>query len=89
VIVVEHCDRLVRLGVEQLGGALALQGRRVVVVEDGETTDDVVREMVEVLTGKCVKLYGRCGAWNRAVRAVTATKRAQPAAKAGWVDGAV
>ena len=50
VIVVEHRDRLARFGVEHLQAALAAQGRRIVVVDDGETTDDLVRDMIEVLT---------------------------------------
>ena len=33
-----------------------------------------VRDMIEVLTSMCARLYGRRGARNRAMRAVTATK---------------
>ena len=75
VIVVEHRDRLVRWGVEQLEAALSGQGRRIVVADPGESTDDVVGDMIEVLTSMCARLYGRGGARNRAMRAVTATKR--------------
>jgi putative resolvase len=75
VIVVEHRDRLARFGVEHLHAALAAQGRRIVVVDDDETTDDLVRDMIEVLTGMCARLYGRRGARNRALRAVTAAKQ--------------
>src|ERR671936_1306914 len=77
-IVVEHRDRLARFGVEQLQAALAAQGRRVVVADPGETTDDLVRDMVDVLTSFCARLYGRRGARNRALRAVTATKTTEP-----------
>ena len=70
---VEHRDRLARFGVEYLAAALAAQGRRIVVVEEGEATDDLVRD-IEVLTSFCARLYGRRGARNRAMRAVTATK---------------
>jgi len=73
-IVVEYRDRLARFGVEYLEAALAAQGRRVVVVEATETTDDLVGDMVEVLTSCCARLYGRRGARNRALRAVTATR---------------
>jgi putative resolvase len=73
-IVVEHQDRLARFGVEYLAAALAAQGRRIVVVAEGETTDDLLRDMVEVLTSFCARLYGRRGARNRAMRAVSATK---------------
>jgi putative resolvase len=74
VIVVEHWDRLARFGVEHLEAALAAQGRSVVVADPGETTDDLVPDMIEVLTSMCARLYGRRGARNRALRTVTATK---------------
>ncbi len=73
-IVVEHRDRLARCGVDYLGAALSTQGRRLLVVEAGETTDDLVRDMVDVLTAFCARLYGRRGARNRARRALTAAK---------------
>jgi putative resolvase len=74
VIVVEHRDRLARFGVEHLEAALSAQGRRIVVADPGERTDDLVRDMIEVLTSMCARLYGRRGARNRAMRALTATK---------------
>lgn len=80
VVVVEHRDRLARFGVEHLEAALSAQGRKVIVVDQGETADDLVRDMIEVLTSMCARLYGRRGARNRAMRAVTATKQAQAAA---------
>lgn len=46
------------------------------MTDDGETEDDLVRDMIEVLTSMCARLYGRRGARNRAMRAVTATKQA-------------
>ena len=76
VVVVEHRDRLARFGVEHLEAALSAQGRRVVVADPGETTDDLVRDMIEVLTSMCARLYGRRGA--RAMRAVTAAKTTGP-----------
>jgi putative resolvase len=76
VIVVEHRDRLARYGVEHLEAALSAQGRRLVVVDPGESgDDDLVRDMIEVLTSFCARLYGRRGARNRAMRAVTCAKR--------------
>jgi putative resolvase len=74
-IVVEHRDRLARFGVEHLEAALAAQGRRIVVLDPAETSDDLVGDMVEVLTSFCARLYGRRGARNRALRALTAAKR--------------
>jgi putative resolvase len=74
VVVVEHRDRLARFGVEHLEAALSAHGRKVVVADPGETTDDLVRDMIEVLTSMCARLYGRRGARNRALRAVTAAQ---------------
>ena len=74
VILVEHRDRLARFGVEHLEAALAAHGRRVAVADEGETTDDLARDMIEVLTSMCARPYGRCGTRNRALRAVTATR---------------
>ena len=74
MIVVKHRYRLARFGVEHLDAALAAHGRRLVVTDPGETTDDLVRDMIEVLTSMCARLYGRRGARNRAMRAMTAAK---------------
>ena len=64
-----------RFGVEQLESVLAAAGRRVLVADPGETGDDLVRDMIEVLTSMCAQLYVRRGARNRAMRAITATRR--------------
>ena len=77
VVVVEHRDRLARFGVEHLEAALSAQGRTVIVADQGETADDLVRDMIEVLTSMCARLYGRRGARNRAMRAVTAAKQSE------------
>ncbi|QBS37242.1 IS607 family transposase [Thermaerobacter sp. FW80] len=74
-IVVEHRDRLARFGVEYLEAALAAQGRRIVVVDPSESTEDLVRDMIEVLTSFCARLDGRRGARNRALRALAAARR--------------
>ena len=73
-IVVEHRDRLARFGVEHLEAALSAQGRTVAVVDDGEVADDLVRDMTEVLTSFCARLYGRRGARNRAEKALRCAK---------------
>jgi putative resolvase len=56
---VEQRDRLARLGVERVQAAVAARGRRIVVVDAGESADDVVRDMIEVLTSMCARLHGR------------------------------
>lgn len=77
VIVVEHRDRLGRFGLAHVDAALAAHGRRLIVADPGETTGNLVRDMIEVLTSMCPRLYGRRGARNRAMRAVTAAKNAE------------
>jgi putative resolvase len=66
VIVVEHRDRLARFGVEHLESALSASDRRLVVLDTDETADDLVRDMTEVLTSLCARLYGRRSAKRRA-----------------------
>ncbi len=73
-IVVEHRDRLMRFGFEYVEAALAAQGRRIVVVEPGEVKDDLVQDMIEVLTSFCARLSGRRSARNRAERALEAVQ---------------
>ena len=58
------------MNTELAGAALAAHGRRLVVVDDGEVTDDLVRDMIEVLTWFCARLYSHRPAGNRALKAV-------------------
>jgi predicted site-specific integrase-resolvase len=71
-IVVEHRDRFARFGAEYVEAALAAQGRRLLVVDPAEVDDDLVRDVTEILTSLCARLYGRRAAANRAQRAVEA-----------------
>ena len=75
-IVVELRDRLMRFGSEYVESALAAQGRRLVVANVREVKDDLVQDMIEVLTSFCARLYGRRSARNRARRAVRALEDA-------------
>lgn len=75
VIVVAHKDRLMRFGASYLESALAASGRRIEVVEGTEMTDDLVRDMIDVLTSFCARLYGRRSARNRAEKALRAARR--------------
>jgi putative resolvase len=74
-VVVEHRDRLGRMNAELVESALAAHGRRLVVLDSGEVTEDLVRDMVEVLTSLCARLYGRRSARNRALKAVGCAQR--------------
>lgn len=76
-IVVEHRDRLMRFGSEYVEATLRAQGRRLIVVDHAEVKDDLVQDMIEVLTSFCARLYGRRSARHRACRALLATEQAQ------------
>jgi predicted site-specific integrase-resolvase len=72
VIIVEHRDRLMRFGAEYVESALAAQGRKIVVMNQEEVKDDLVQDMIEVLTSFCARLYGRRSAKNKAKKAIEA-----------------
>jgi putative resolvase len=63
------------MNTELVEAALSAHGRRLVVLDSGEVTDDLVRDMVEVLTSFCARLYGRRSARNRALKAVGCAQR--------------
>ena len=75
-IVVEHRDRLARMNSGLIESALKAQGRRLIVVDDKELDDDLVRDMTEVLTSFCARLYGRRAAANKARAALKAAEHA-------------
>jgi putative resolvase len=87
-VVVTHRDRLARMNAELVEAALSAHGRRLVVLDDGEVTNDLVRDMVEVLTSLCARVYGRRSARNRALKAVRCAQRdVGPAGLAGAARG--
>ncbi|MEU2169551.1 IS607 family transposase [Micromonospora chersina] len=71
-IVVERRDRFARFGAEYVEAALSAQGRRLLVVDPSEVDDDLVRDVTEILTSLCARLYGRRVAADRVRRAVEA-----------------
>ena len=71
-IVVEHRDRFARFAVDYIEAALAAQGRKLVVVDPAEVDDHLVRDMTEILTSFCARLYGRRSASHRAKAALAA-----------------
>jgi putative resolvase len=74
-VVVEHRDWVGAGDTELVEAALCAHGRRLVVLDDGEVGDDLVRDVVEVLTSLCARLYGRRDARNRALKAVGCAQR--------------
>ena len=72
IILIEHRDRLMRFGSEYVEAALASQGRKLLIADSQELKDDLVQDMIEVLTSFCARLYGRRSAKNKAQKAVKA-----------------
>jgi predicted site-specific integrase-resolvase len=76
IILVEHKDRLMRFGAEYVEAALAAQGRKLVIADSLELKDDLVQDMIEVLTSFCARLYGKRSAKNRAKKAMDTIQNA-------------
>ena len=76
VIVVEHRDRLAPFGSEYIEAALGATGRRLIVVDPEEVKDDLVQDVIDVLTSMCARLYGRRSARHRAEKALKAASEA-------------
>jgi len=74
-VVIERRERVARMNTELIEAALAAHGRHLAVLGPGELDDDLVRDMAEVLTSFCARLYGRRSARNRARRAVLCAQR--------------
>lgn len=55
-----------------MAAALQAADRELVVVDPDEVDDDLVRDMTELLTSMCARLYGKRAAQNRARAAVAA-----------------
>lgn len=69
VVVMECWDRVARLEMKFVHATLTAQARQIKVVENGHTTDDLVRDKIEVVSGRRQQLYWRPGARNRTVTA--------------------
>lgn len=61
-----------RFGFEYVQSTLAAQGRSLMVMDQAELADDVVRDLHEVIVSMCARLYGKSAAKNRAARALSA-----------------
>ncbi len=79
-IVIEHRDRFARFGSEYVAASLAANGRRLVVVDDAEVDDDLVRDMTEVSTSFWARLYGKRAGVHRAAKALAAVQESDDAA---------
>lgn len=59
-----------RFGWEYVQAALAAPDRELVAVDSAEVDDDLVRDMTEILTSMCARLYGKRATANHVRRAV-------------------
>ena len=71
-VIVEHRERLARFGVGMVEAMLQARGGALIVIDDAEVPDDLVRDMTEILTCFCARLYGKRSEANKARRAVEA-----------------
>jgi predicted site-specific integrase-resolvase len=74
IIVVEHRDRLARFGSEYIISTLSASNRCVHIINDTECKDDLVQDMIDVLTSFCARLYGRRSARSRVKKAMDVIK---------------
>jgi len=74
-VVVEHRDRLMRVGSEMIVAALEGGGRQLVVVNQTEYEVDLNSDFVDTVTSLCVRMYGKRAAKNRAEMALKALRR--------------
>jgi len=75
IIVVEHKDRLTRFGFNYIDKLLALQDRRIEVVnlaDDGK--EDLLEELVSIIYSFCARLYGRRRAKRKTEKVTKALK---------------
>lgn len=57
---VEHKDRLTRFGFHYIEKLLAMQGRRIEVINLAENSkEDLMQDFVSIVTSFCARLYGQ------------------------------
>jgi putative resolvase len=60
LIVVEHKDRLTRFGFNYIEKLLAMQGRKIEVINvAGHGKEDLIQDFVSIVTSFCARLYGQ------------------------------
>ena len=69
-VIIEHRERLARFGVGMVETMLQARGGTLIVIENKDVPDDLVRDMTGILTCFCARLYGKRSAADRARRAM-------------------
>jgi predicted site-specific integrase-resolvase len=75
VIVVEHRDRLTRFGYGYIATLLEHAGRRVEPIFPTDTRNDLVDDVLAVVTSMAARIYGRRNAKRRAAQIQACVKR--------------
>ena len=73
-------ERFARFGSDYVAASLQANARRLVVVENADVDDDLVRDRTEVLRSFCAHLYGGRAAPHRAGTALAAVQESDDAA---------
>jgi putative resolvase len=66
-IIVEHKDRLTRFGFQYIRQLLEVQNRRIELIFETDTNDELVDDFVAVITSMAARMYGRRHAKQRAL----------------------
>lgn len=69
-IIIEHQDRLARMGFGLLKTTLAARGCEIIIVDNTDREDDLVADITDVLTVLCARFYGKRGAKARAEKVI-------------------
>jgi putative resolvase len=67
-ILVEHKDRATRFGYQYIALLLKTQGRRIEVINETDTQDELVDDFVSLITSMAARIYGRRSSRQRAER---------------------
>ena len=73
-IIVEHRERLSRINFELIESALNAQERQIIVIDNEEVEDDLIRDVTEVLTSFCARFYGQRSARLKAQQIIDEVK---------------
>lgn len=71
-VTIERRERLARFGVGMVEAMLQARGGALIVMDDADMPDDLVRDITEMLTCFCARLYGNRFAANKARQAMEA-----------------
>ena len=64
-IVIEHRDRLTRFGYNYLENYFKSHEVEIIIIEQKEIKEDIIKDLIDIMTSFCAKLYGRRGNKNK------------------------